>query len=226
MATRTEIKECVMNIDMTCRSMYLSNRDVRVLKIPTKSTVYGDMVRYSYIQLCSILDEFEILNRYAKDDFYLRDTLYVISPALKAINQYTGIRKARNNMLAHFNRDKSGKFLPWWSCLKELKLPRTQVEILQIYVWLHVINSILSTRYLSELEEMSTLYKPDVDLYFQGVEKQEVDAIKNPTPLDSIIDEVDKRMVEKNIGLLTVDPIMTELYAHLVHDASALTNSH
>lgn len=215
MNKKRQIQECILNIDMTCRNMYFSYQEIQKLKIPVDSVIYSDLIRYNYIQLCSILDEFVILSGQAKDDLYLRDTLYVLSPALKAINKYTGIRKARNYMLAHFNRDKKNNFYPWWFALKGLKLPRTYKEINQIFVWLHSINSIIVTRYCDELKEISNSSKKDVDEYFNWIESEEAAALTNPTPLDEIYSDIEVRMREKNIPHLIVDPAMTELIQYI-----------
>lgn len=106
-----KIQECIFNIDMVCRSMYLSYEEIGSLKLSPKSAIYGDVLRYRYIQLCTILDEFEILHGIAKNDPYLRDTLFVISPVTKALSKYNGIKRARNTMLAHFNRDKKSNLI-------------------------------------------------------------------------------------------------------------------
>jgi hypothetical protein len=195
--------------------MYLSYLDIKKFKISLSSPIYGDMIRYSYIQLCSILDEFIILNNLAKDDEYLRDTLYVVSPALKAINKYNGIRKARNIMLAHFNRDKNANFNPWWIAMKDLKLPSTQNEVNQIYTWLHIINGIIVGRFIKELTEISKTSKTEVDHYFNWVKLQEEIALKTQTPLDTVYQDVELRMKEKNIEKIIIDPVMTDLLASL-----------
>lgn len=210
-----KIQECIMNIDMMCRSMYLSYVDTIKLKIPKKSVIYADMVRYSYIRLCSILNELSILNRLAKTNDYLKDTLYVASPATRALNKYTGIRKARNFLLAHYNRDKSGNFFPWWKALKNLKLPRTHKEVKQIYVWLHLINGIIITRYSDELKEIFAKSRSEFKSYNDWMVEQENDAVANPTPFDNIEIEVEKRVKEKNIGDIEIDPIMTDLIKYI-----------
>ena len=211
MTNRGKIQECLLNIDMVCRAMYLSFTEVRKLKLPLNSVVLGDVIRYSYIQFCIILDEFEILHGLAKDDIYLRDTLFIVKPSLKGFKQYTGIRKARNILLAHFNRSKTGEFKPWWIELKNLKLPRTQKEIGEIHMWLHLTNSVLVTRYYEEIKELSLKSKPLVDEYFEWVKSDEKQSAITPTPLRDVFKEVDDRMKKKGMQGVIIDPIMKEL---------------
>lgn len=196
---------------MVCRSMYLSFSEVRKLKLASNSVVLGDVIRYSYIQFCIILDEFDILYSLAKDDIYLRDTLAVVKPSLKGFKKYTGIRKARNILLAHFNRNRAGDFKPWWIELKNLKLPRTQKEIGEIHMWLHLTNSILVSRYYDEIKEMSLASKPLLDEYFEWVKSDEKRSMITPSPLGDVFDDIDKLMKEKGIKNIVLDPIMKEL---------------
>lgn len=203
-----KIQYSILNIDMICRSMFQSYQDTINLKIPLNSVVYGDMTRYSYIQFCLIFDEIETLNGLAKDDEYLKDTLYVISPAIKAMNKFSGIRKARNIMLAHFNRDKKGNFLPWWVALRDLKLPRTLKEVKQIYLWLQIVNTIIATRYRNELLEITNKVRDDVKSYFNWAVEQENFSIENPTLLDNVEEEVKIRIHELGIENLNIDPVI------------------
>lgn len=206
-----KIQECLLNIDMICRSMYLSQEESIDLKIPRNSTIYADLLRYSYIQLCTILDEFEILNGLAKNDEYLQDTLYVISPVMRALRQYTGIKRARNYMLAHFNRDKKRNFSPWWIAMKNLKLPRTHKEIEDIYKHLHLMNAFIVARYYEDLEHISKNVKPDFEAYFKWMLEQE-SIISNENHFNLIADDLQKRLIEKGIAdQLILDPVMTKV---------------
>lgn len=216
MTNTKKINECLLNIDMICRGIYLSFIELRKLDLPFDSVIQGDVTRYSYIQFCIILDEFDILHALAKDDSYLQDTLYIVKPSLKGIKKYDGIRKARNIMLAHFNRGKSREFKPWWIELKNLKLPRTQKEIGEIHIWLHLTNSILVTRYYEEIKELSLKEKPLLDEYFQWVQAEEKKSSFNLTPLEEIFKDVDERMKEKGMNEVIIDPIMKDLISKVI----------
>lgn len=206
MTEKIKIQECLLNIDMICRSMFTSAFDRAILKIPIESAIYGDSIRYSYIQLCIILDEIDILNRLARDNNYLKDTLYIISPVLRSLKAFTGLRKARNFMLAHFNRDNKKQFHPWWKALRELKLPRTQKELTQIYSYLQCINGIIVTRYYDELKEFSLISKVEVESYLEWIKEQEDLAINNATPFDNLQPEIEKRMIELGMTKIVIDP--------------------
>ena len=112
----------------------------------------------------------------------------------RALNKYTGIRKARNYILAHFNRDKKKNFFPYWKALREVKLPRTQKEIKQIYIWLHLINGIIVSRYFDELTEISNNSKIEVEAYYRWVQEQEKEAELSPTPFDDVLGKVEERI--------------------------------
>lgn len=197
---------------MICRSMYLSYEESVSLNISKDSPLYADLLRYRYIQLCTILDEFEILNGLAKNDEYLKETLYVISPVTRALSQFTGIKRARNYMLAHFNRDKKKNFHPWWIALKNLKLPRTQKEINDIYKYLHIMNAFIVCRYYEDLKDITTRIKPDYDSYFKWLSEQDKNIDYNKSIFDSVTQEVYKKMADKGISdQVILDPIMTKV---------------
>ncbi|MCF1193111.1 hypothetical protein LRR18_16095 [Mangrovimonas sp. AS39] len=191
--------------------MYATNFDRIQLQIPQSSVLHSDLIRYSYIQLCIILDEIDTLNRLAKDDEYLKDTLYIVTPAIRAIKKYTGIRKARNFMLAHYNRDKKGNFYPWWRALKDLKLPRLKQELTQIYTYLHAINGIIVTRYYEELKDISQTAGKEVDEYYSWVRTQEELAIKDDSPFDNIESEIENRMAEFDMKGIIQDPFVVNV---------------
>lgn len=196
---------------MTCRCLYAANIERIKFKIPKGSVIFMDSIRYSYIQLCTILDELKILNGIAKNDEYLKDTLYIISPASRALNKYTGIRKARNVMFAHFNRDRRNNFTPWWKELIGLKLPRFKDELVHIMTYLQLINGIIVTRHYEQLKEISLEAEKDVSDYFKWVETQEKEVLANLTPFANVDKEVEKRMSEHNMTEIVIDPFATEL---------------
>ena len=180
------LQECILNIDMTCRSLYAANIERIKFKIPKSSVIFMDSIRYSYIQLCTIQDELKILNGLAKNDEYLKNTLYIISPAARALNKYTGIRKARNVMFAHFNRDRNDNFTPWWKELIGLKLPRFKDELVHIMTYVQLINGIIVTRYYEQLKEISKEVEKEVNEYFEWIKIQEKDVLENLTPFANV----------------------------------------
>lgn len=73
-----------------------------------------------------------------------------------------------------------------------------------------MINSVLVTRYYYELKEISDESRKDVAEYEKWARQEEVEAINNPGPLESIFEEVEKRGFEKDIKVLNLDPIMVD----------------
>jgi hypothetical protein len=212
--TDEKILQCILNIDMTVRHLFLSVEDLKDLKIPQKSQVFTDMIQYSYIRICTALDEISILHGLAKDNIFLQDTLYCAQPAIKGINKYTGLKRARNLMLAHLNRDPKKQFTPWWDELITFKLPRTYKEINQILKFLNLINTIIVSRYQDKFKLFNDSMRANFEKYFQEVDKLEKDAISNPTPLDDVEIEIQKRCEEKGLVDFLLDPAMIKYWEH------------
>jgi hypothetical protein len=180
------------------------------LDLTSDSIIYRDTIRYRYIQLCSILDEIEILHSLAKNDDYLRDTLYTISPIIKSLNQYTGLKRARNSMFAHFNRDKKKQFYPWWIVLKDLKLPTTSIEISDIYKFLQMMNTMIISRYHADLTEIVERTRPDYDLYMK--ESRKATQNNNESMFEKVMEEVGKKMIERGVdNELVFEPIINDI---------------
>jgi hypothetical protein len=206
-----KVQECILNIDLICRNIYQSYEEVMGLNLTSESTIYRDTIRYRYIQLCSILDEIEILHGLAKDDNYLKDTLYIISPIIKALNQYSGLKRARNYMFAHYNRDKKKQFYPWWLALKDLKLPVASTEITDIYKHLQIMNTLIITRYHAELDEIINRTRPDFNSYMEqsrkATENNDTQSIFN-----NVMEEVEKKMIEKGAdNQLIFAPVVSDI---------------
>jgi hypothetical protein len=212
--TDEKILQCILNIDMTTRHLFLSLEDLKDLKIPQKSQVFTDMIQYSYIRICTALDEISILHGLAKDNIFLQETLYCAQPAIKGINKYTGLKRARNLMLAHLNRDMKKQFTPWWDELITFKLPRTYKEINQILKFLNLINTIIVSRYHEKFSLFNNSIRTNFEKYFQEIEKLEANAVNNPTPLDDVEIEIQKRCQEKGLVNFVLDPAMIKYWEH------------
>lgn len=212
--TDEKILQCILNIDMTVRHLFLSIEDLKELKIPQKSHVFTDMIQYSYIRICTVLEEISILHGLAKDNIFLQETLYCAQPAIKGINKYTGLKRARNLMLAHLNRDMKKRFTPWWDELITFKLPRTYKEINQILKFLNLINTIIVSRYHKKFNLFNDSIRANFEKYFRDIEKLEADAVNNPTPLDEVEIEIQKRCEEKGLVDFLLDPVMIKYWEH------------
>jgi len=209
-----KIQQCILNIDMTVRHLYFSFADLKELKIPSNSQVFSDAIQYSYIRICTVLDELDILHGLAGEDIFLRETLHCAHPAIKGIKKYSGLKKARNLMLAHLNRDSKKQFIPWWDELIEFKLPRTHKEINQILVFLNLVNTILVSRYDVKFTEFSESVRPSFEKYFEKVEELEKETNDNPTPLDNVEIEIQKRCQEIGLVNFNLDPGLIKYWKH------------
>jgi hypothetical protein len=195
---KVKIQECIFNIDVLYRELEENLKTFHKMKLGLDHPHHAALLRYNYIQICSILDELDILHSEAKSDEYLRDTLYVLSPAIKKVKRFTGLKRARNTFLAHFNRDKKKQFSPWWKSMKGLRIPRTANEIRQLYALMYVINSLLVSRYYDELREVSIQFRQEENDYFKWVESEEEKAKTEPNNIDDIKEETHRRFIEKN----------------------------
>jgi hypothetical protein len=210
-----KIQECILNIDMVCRNIYLSYEESVGLKLSRESTIWADLLKYRYIQLCTILDEIEILHSLANEDSYLKDTLYVISPVTKALSQFNGIKRARNFMFAHYNRDKKKQFYPWWISMRNLKVPQTQQEVSDIYKYLHIMNAFLVARYYYDLNEIIERTRPDYELFFK-LNSEKIRNSNSESIFENINKEVEEKMIERGISnQLILDPVMTNLMTRI-----------
>jgi len=195
---------------MLCRGIYASEFEIKKYKIPNQNLIKVEITRFNYIKICSILDELDILNSYAKNDEFLKGTLYVVAPAIRAIKTYTGFRKTRNSIYAHFNRDKRKKFYPFWKVFRDAKIPFSKSELDSVYSYLHGINGILVTRYYDDFNQFSEIASDEL-ISFQSW----LNAAERKSPeksyYESINSEIEKRMKEKKIDGIIVDPFMTEI---------------
>ena len=195
---------------MLCRHIYLNTSEVRKLKIPSTNLISVDITRLNYIKICSILDELTILNKYAKDDNYLKDTLYIIAPLSRALKKYTGFRKGRNSIYAHFNRNKKNEFYPFWKVFENSNFPKTEMETNKVYTYLHGISGILVTRYYDEFMDYSDIQSKDLEL-FKEWQNQQILISPDSDYYSEIDIEIDKRMKEYDMKGIIVDPIMEDL---------------
>jgi len=201
---KNKIYECVFNIDVLSRELEENLKAFHRLKLGLDHPHHSALLRYNYIQICSILDEIDILNSQSKDDDYLKDTFYVLSPAIRKLKKFDGLKRIRNTSLAHFNRDKNMQFSPWWKSMKDVRIPRTPNEIRQLYALIYIINTLLVSRYYDELKNLSIKFKDDEKEYFKWVESQESIAKSEPNNIDDIKEETERRFNEKNFKHVTM----------------------
>lgn len=112
------------------------------------------LMQFNLIQTCSLLEEYKIIERLAKDNREIMDTTKILSPFIRRIRKYKGLEKFRNIILAHTNRDKSGNFTPYWRIMKDKEFPRSYNDINLITNLILGIAKMLEKRHGIELQEI------------------------------------------------------------------------
>ena len=179
--------------------MYLDWTETKSIQTDNRNFLLAKVSKYGLIQVCSFLEEYDILSRLSKDDENLRNTLYVCAPVVRNLKKYNGLRKMRNLMLAHVNRDKLGNFKPWWNELNGLRKPSTEKDIDELYESLAFVVDMLSIRHKKEWDEAIPYLEKSLKDYMTEDAKVQFDKIEKEKSMREINADVLKRMKEKNI---------------------------
>jgi hypothetical protein len=70
--------------------MYLDYEEIKKIHTSNRNYLLAKVSKYGLIQVCSFLEEYDILNRLSKDNEDLKDTLYVCAPVIRSLNKYKG----------------------------------------------------------------------------------------------------------------------------------------
>ncbi len=194
----TELQECLINLQLIFSELYFDYQDAKNIQ-SDNSFLKVSLTKYWYIRICSFLEEYEILNRLAKNNEDLKDTLYVCAPIVRNLEKYKGLRKMKNLMLAHFNRDKQQKFKPWWEELKGFRKPLREDDIKELYESIAFIKDLLFLRHKNEWEQTIHYLKISVKLFI----KEDIDFQNKMKQVEKSMSDINKevlkRMKEKNI---------------------------
>jgi len=197
----TEFQKCLINIKMIFAEMYLDFQDTKNIQ-SNNNYLTAKVTKYGFIQVCSFLEEYEILNRLSQNNEELKDTLYVCAPVIRNLKKYKGLKKMRNLMLAHFNRDKLQNYKPWWDELKGLRKPIHKDDINELYESLAFVVDMLSIRHKEEWNLAIPYLEKSLQQYIQEDAKFQIEMKKQEKSMKEINTEVLKRMKEKNIAPL------------------------
>ena len=106
--------------------------DLKIIKrYPDDEDIKYSISNKMLVDLCSFLDEWNILMSLAKKDEQLFTSAKIVQPAIDRIRSWSDIRKVRNTMLAHNFRDKkTGKLTCIQTNYLDAKVPRTYAEIM------------------------------------------------------------------------------------------------
>ncbi len=202
----TQLQECLINIDMLARNILDVIAELNKQKILPTNVIFKIVNRYNFIQFCSFLDELNHLGKLAKNDQYLKDTLYIIAPIHRTLKKWNGIRDIRNKMYAHLNRDNSGNFYPWWITMKDIRIPKTFHENIIVASLFLMIQKVLLSRYYDLFNEGHLKIKDEyadslnqININNKNMTISELESLKV-----SLIEEVEKRMNELGAELYEV----------------------
>lgn len=195
-----ELKHILYNINHLCSHIELSRIEVKKIDFEKHNHIYIDVHRLLDIYICSLIDEFKILEKLVKksDNYYISDTYYVLIPLVNYIKKFDSLRIKRNKILAHHNRDINNVFTPWWKELKGKRFATTNDEEKAIFSIIKCIHQILKKQFEKELKEVLEQYDKEIDEYEKQImEVPNVDSFKDTVP---IIREVQKRMKERDFS--------------------------
>lgn len=196
----TALQECLININWIFTDMYLDYQDAKDLKTSNRNYLVAKVSKYGYIQTCSFLEEYRRICSVSKTNDSLRDTLYVCAPVVRNLKKYSsGLKKMRNSMLAHVNRDRKGNFAPWWIELKGLRKPLHENDIKELYESLAFVVDMLNVRHKNEWDEVKDYLAESIRSYISEDIKLQLKLKIKEKPMNDINTEVLKRMKEKNI---------------------------
>jgi len=198
MADNQKILECIYNID--CRVLNIRSVTPYYRPDDFKSVhpVHVDIMFYSIVKICSVIDELTILNRLCKNDLYLRDVFYCLKPVNDYILQYEkGFQLIRNNVVAHFQRDKAGNFKPTQLTLQTLNIPRDNGEWSFIYDCLELLRQVL----VSKFPDYPEFLKSQLHEFYTGKDEfAKTFKSKKALYIEDFKKEVNQRLSEKGIG--------------------------
>ena len=82
---------------------------------------------YILILISSFIDEWERVEGMG-NNLQIRETLKDASPAIDQIRKWKGLKKIRNQLLAHSYRDNNGDFIPAWESFSKYSAPTNYAE--------------------------------------------------------------------------------------------------
>ena len=83
---------------------------------------------YVLILVSSFIDEWEMVESMG-NNLQIRETLKDASPATDRIRKWKGLKKIRNQLLAHAHRDNNGDFIPAWESFSKYFTPTNYSEV-------------------------------------------------------------------------------------------------
>lgn len=117
-------------IDTVVQILQRSKQHTQELKLKSGTQVAADVMFITHIRICIVLDELRRLNGLCKDIPGLQDVFSRIAPFYKYARKYEkGFESVRNSMVAHYNRNKAGKYVSFTEKLHVFDVPRSEAEL-------------------------------------------------------------------------------------------------
>lgn len=135
-------------IDTVVQTIQRSKDHATSLNLQAGTQIAGDVMFMTYIRICIVLDELRKLNGLSKED----ERLKLIFSSLKPFYQYArkyekGFDSVRNILVAHYNRNESGKYISFIERLSTFNVPRSSGELYFICDCLECMRLILFKNY-------------------------------------------------------------------------------
>lgn len=193
-----KILETIYNFDSIVRNIQQIKLEAKKANLTSQSLLGGDIELYSYVKICNAYHEIELMHKYAPNNQMLFDILFALKPLLKIINEYkTGIKRMRNGILAHFNRNSKGNFVPYWQLFTRAKLPQEPGELDLIYSCLDIFRVVLVDHFEKDLIPFYASIDKELTLRFAEW-KNSLGPIP-PKDLIGVKEEINKRLAEKGL---------------------------
>ena len=124
-------------------------------KVGQHSDLKFTLANYLHIQLCCFMEEWQRLEGMGHDTA-IRQTLRVVSPAIRRIRQWPNLRIVRSQLLAHPARDSEGRFAPPWRVFGMLSAPTTYAETILLGNCALAARDTLLRRHIDDWEKASS----------------------------------------------------------------------
>ncbi len=194
---KEKLKQILFNVNHLGSHITHSKAEVEKIDYKKHSQVFTDVHRLLDIFICSLLDELKVFEKFEKeaDNYYISDTLYVITPLVNYLKRFDSLKVKRNKILAHHNRDRRKLFKPWWKELEGKRFATTDDEEKMIFSTVRAIHKIFVNRFPEELEEVLAEYDKEIDDYEEKMKAvPDVEAYED---INSTLKEVKRRMIDR-----------------------------
>lgn len=188
----TKFFESLYNFDLLVILTLETLNHHEQLNLLSHSPLSRDTMSMTYLRLCAMMEEMQVINSFCKHDSKLRAIMTHLKPFIDYVKQYEkGFSEMRNSAYAHFNRDKNGKFRPFWTTIDKINVPRSLGELRFICESLNYACLVLIVNYpdYKRFNENATRsYRKQIDVLRRNF------VAKNPIDLAPMIIETNAKL--------------------------------